>query len=194
MSTWTRKKEEIKEGERKRKVVRGNYMEAVHLFGLWSTAPPNTHTHTHTPPSPAHIPTDRPPCGLLAMLAEIQLHFCWQPEENNWPITAHQNAVDMYDFLTQLYLRQSAAARTTERRDRFIPVKAASGVKFGFAYTHWFYRFFFFLCVWVIAVWGDSLSDPVSSTDKWRIWQGGFIHEALFVALVQAVIYFCHSV
>ena len=41
----------------------------------------------------------------------------------------------MNDFLSQLYLRHSAAAQTTERRDRLVSVKAVSGVKFGFAYT-----------------------------------------------------------
>lgn len=69
----------------------------VCLFGLCSATPqPNMHTHTHTHTQTSQA--DRPPGGLLAMLAEIQLHFCWQPEQNNWPITTHQNPGDMYDF------------------------------------------------------------------------------------------------
>lgn len=80
------------------------------------------------------------PAGWLAILAEIGLNFCWQPEETNRPITTYKNA--SYMFSHPVVSRQS----TTEGRDSSISINV--GVKIGLNYACWFRGLVFLFWGW----------------------------------------------
>lgn len=144
---WTKTLKTYKESQREG-CARGQ--ESFCLAYVWNS--PTKHTHTDT-----HSQSARPPGGLLAMLAEIQLHFCWQPEENNWPITTHQNAGDMYDFS---HPSRIVGDVNKWAGDHFISVSAVSGVKFDYTFAliltisfftvFWCWALLFLACIQVM--------------------------------------------